>query len=189
MTLADFLIVVFAFLLGLFIREFLPGYFRKKGENLATKEDIAELTKLQKGVEHQFNELIESSKQRHTLRIAALDARLEAHQEAFVLWRELLANVHDENVGPVVLRCQEWWEKHCLYLEPGVRDAFVRAYSAASSHHGYKQARFDVKTVQNNWEEFARFPNVLFEAMQLPPLRQDDAEKALPELTRSAVNS
>jgi hypothetical protein len=188
MPLVDVLIFFVAFLLGLLIREFLPGYFRKKGENLATKEDIADLTKLQKGVEHQFNDLIESSKQRHSLRLAALDTRLAAHQEAFVLWRELLANVHGENIGPVVLRCQEWWEQKCLYLEPDVRDAFVRAYSAASSHNGYRQARFDVKTVQNNWEEFARFPNVLFEAMQLPPLRQDDAKKALPELTRSAVN-
>ncbi|MGF6575091.1 hypothetical protein ABH945_007220 [Paraburkholderia sp. GAS333] len=187
MTLVGILGCALAFLIGLIVREFLPGYLRKKGENLATKEDIAELTNLQKGVEHRFNEIIENSKQRHDLRLAALDQRLAAHQEAFTLWRELLAEVHGEKVGPVVLRCQAWWERKCLYLEPTVRDAFVRAYSAASSHHGYTQSRFDVKDVQANWAEIARFPNILFEAIQLPPLQREAAEKVLPEMTKDAV--
>jgi hypothetical protein len=189
MTIVGILLCALGFLLGLIVREFLPGYFRKKGENLATKEDIVELTNLQKGVEHRFNEIIENSKQRHDLRLAALDQRLAAHQEAFSLWRELLSEVHGEKIGPVVLRCQAWWEKNCLYLEPSVRDAFVRAYSAGSSHHGYTQARFDVKDVQANWAEVTRFPNVLFEAIKLPPLQQDAAEKVLPELTKNPLNA
>ncbi|MBU9589606.1 hypothetical protein [Burkholderia multivorans] len=188
MTFVNILIGILAFLIGLLSRQFLPSYFRKKGENLATKEDITELTNLQKGVEHRFNELIENSKQRHELRLAALDQRLAAHQKAFSLWRELLADVHSERIGPVVLRCQAWWEENCLYLEPSVRDAFVRAYSAASSHHQYTQARFDAKDLQANWAEVTRFPNILFEAMQLPPIQEDAAKKALPELTERPVN-
>jgi len=46
MTLVEILIVLLAFLVGMVVREFMPGYLRKKGENLATKEDIAELTRL-----------------------------------------------------------------------------------------------------------------------------------------------
>jgi hypothetical protein len=82
MTLVDILIDILAFLIGLVVREFLPGYFRKKGENLATKEDIAELTTLQKSVEHRFNELIEESKQRHALRIEEQRRQHERRQEA-----------------------------------------------------------------------------------------------------------
>jgi hypothetical protein len=37
------LIGAFIFLVGLFGRDFLPSYLKKKGENLATKEDIKEL--------------------------------------------------------------------------------------------------------------------------------------------------
>lgn len=179
MTLVDILIGILAFLGGLLVREFLPGYFRKKGENLATKEDITELTNLQKGVEHRFNELIENSKQRHGLRLAALDRRLAAHQEAFSLWRELLSNIHGDKVGPVVLRCQEWWEQNCLYLEPSVRDAFVQAYSAAHSHHSYTAALADSKIIDENWREISNFPKVLFDAIQFPPIRQVDAENVL----------
>ncbi|WP_157649458.1 hypothetical protein [Burkholderia ubonensis] len=179
MTVVDILIALLAFLVGFVVREFLPGYFRKKGENFATKEDIAEITDLQKAVEHRFNELIENSKQRHALRLAALDRRLAAHQEAFSLWRELLSNTHGEKVGPVVLRCQEWWERNCLYLEPNVRDAFVRAYSAAHSHHSYTQARADSNIIEENWRDISIFPKVLFDAIQLPPIRQVDAENVI----------
>jgi hypothetical protein len=91
MTSINILIAAAAFFAGLVVREFLPSYLRRKGENLATKEDIAAITELQKAVEHRFNELLEDSKQRHALRLAALDRRLAAHQEAFSLWRELLA--------------------------------------------------------------------------------------------------
>lgn len=176
MTPATVAIAFLAFVIGMVAREFLPGYFRRKGENLATKEDVAEITRMQKEVEHRFNELIENSKQRHAFRLAAIDRRLAAHQEAFSLWRELMANTHGENVGPVVLKCQAWWEMNCLYLEPSVRDAFVRSYSAAHSHHAYTQGRVDATTIQRNWQDVTSFPNVLFEAIQLPPITQADVE-------------
>jgi len=48
---------------GYIIGSFLPSYFKKKGENLATKEDIAELTKTAKEIEASINEGV-SSRQR-----------------------------------------------------------------------------------------------------------------------------
>lgn len=180
MTPINIPIAAAAFFAGLVVREFLPSYLRRKGENLATKEDIAAITELQKAVEHRFNELLEDSKQRHALRLAALDRRLAAHQEAFSLWRELLGGSHTDTIGAVVLRCQEWWERNCLYLEPMVRDAFMRAYSAANSHHSYVQARADSAIIEENWKEIVNFPKVLFDAIQLPPITQADAEKVLP---------
>ncbi len=38
--------LVFAFILGLFLKSYLPAYFTKKGENLATKEDIGKITQI-----------------------------------------------------------------------------------------------------------------------------------------------
>ena len=39
-----YLIGVAAFFAGMLVREFLPGYLREKGKNLATKEDNTEIT-------------------------------------------------------------------------------------------------------------------------------------------------
>ncbi len=63
-------------------------------------------------------------KGKHQLRMAALDRRSEAHQEAFALCRKLVSSVHHENIGEVVMECQYWWNKNCLYLGPEAREAF-----------------------------------------------------------------
>lgn len=66
--------------------------------------------------------------------MAALDKRLQAHQEAFQRWRKLVAYAHGEEVGPLVMECQSWWEENCLYLEPAARIAFSDAYTFAATH-------------------------------------------------------
>ena len=37
--------IISVFLLGLFTKNYLPSYMEKKGENLATKEDVKEITR------------------------------------------------------------------------------------------------------------------------------------------------
>lgn len=172
--------VVFVGVAWLFLKSYLPSYFAKKAENLATREDIAAITHEIESVKTQYAVLIEENKAKHQLRMAALDRRLQAHQEAFALWRELLGGAHTDTIGKVVLKCQEWWEKNCLYLEPKVRDAFVAAYSAAHSHHAYVKAHADSKIITESWELITEFPNILFEAIQLPPLSETEAKALIP---------
>lgn len=45
---------ILLFLLGLFIKSYLPKYMEEKGKNLATKEDIAEITKITEEVQKEF---------------------------------------------------------------------------------------------------------------------------------------
>lgn len=45
-VLLDILIIAIIFIGGLFTKNYLPTYMDKKGENLATKEDVEEITKL-----------------------------------------------------------------------------------------------------------------------------------------------
>lgn len=52
----DILIIVIIFLAGLFTKNYLPSYMEKKGENLATKEDVEEITKLTEQVQKEFKE-------------------------------------------------------------------------------------------------------------------------------------
>ena len=169
----------------LLVRAYLSTYLSKKGENLATREDISAITHEIEGVKTQYALLVEAGKAKHQLRMAALDRRLQAHQEAFSLWREILGSAHTEEAGKTVLKCQEWWEKNCLYLEPKVRDAFVSAYSAAHSHHAYVQARSDSELVRENWNRIVTFPNILFEAVQLPPLTESESKALMPTVANN----
>lgn len=49
--------VVLTILLGLFIKNYLPSYMDEKGKNLATKEDIQEITRKTEEVQKEFGKL------------------------------------------------------------------------------------------------------------------------------------
>lgn len=153
-------------------RHAIGSYLSEKGKNLATREDIEQVTRLVENVKAPYNELLEELRARHQLRLAAIDRRLQAHQESFTLWRELLGATHTPDVGTIVIKCQTWWEQSCLYLEPEVRHAFVQAYSAAHIHNSLTADRSNSEAVKQNWNEVMQFPEVLFRAIQLPPLSE-----------------
>ena len=50
---------LFVFLLGLFIKNYFPEYMKEKGKNLATKEDIEEITRKTELVQKEFKESFE----------------------------------------------------------------------------------------------------------------------------------
>lgn len=121
--------LVIAFGLGVFVQK----YLNKKGENLATKEDIAEITDKVKQVKSVHTERLEEIKQqnrlllehaqyKNQLRLAALDRRLEVHQQAFALWQKLMDVLYDrERIGEVIMECRDWWIENNLYLEERAR--------------------------------------------------------------------
>lgn len=106
------------------------SYLRKKGENLATKEDLSNITTTVESIKAE----LETKKE---LTLAALDRRLDAHQEAFTLWRALvsISNKQDNQEACMkhVMKCQDWWNQNCLYLDAESREAFRLSYLAAHS--------------------------------------------------------
>jgi hypothetical protein len=160
----------------LVVKHFLPSYLSEKGKNLATREDIEDITRKVESIRTQYLSLVEELKARHQLRLAAVDRRLQAHQDAFALWRKVMHATHTDEIGKVVIECQSWWEQNCIYLEPSVREAFVTAYSAANDHRSYVQGRVETALVQANWKLITGFPNVLFQAIQLPALSELEAK-------------
>lgn len=58
-TILYIVIVILAFLVGLLINNYLPSYVTKKAENLATKQDIADITRKTEEVQKDFNEKFE----------------------------------------------------------------------------------------------------------------------------------
>jgi hypothetical protein len=135
----SFLWTVFAAGVGAYI----GGYLGEKGKNRATSEDIDKLTRIVEDIkaenagkladiQHQNSLLLEQMKSQHQLRVAALDKRLQAHQEAYAHWRQLIhAMQTGKEFNKTVLECQSWWEHNCLYLEAEPRQAFHRSYMTA----------------------------------------------------------
>jgi SAM-dependent MidA family methyltransferase len=116
---------------------------------------------------------------RQQLRMAAVETRLQAHQEAFTMWRRLVDN-DQANGAPMVIQCQKWWDEHCVYLEPQVRQAFVVAYSSEHLRAQLVSARAPSEEIIEVFDKVMEFPNILFKAVALPPLSQAEAEAITP---------
>ena len=168
------------------LSSFLGSYFKRKGENVATKEDIGSITSEVESIKITFQEKIESLRERKELKVAALDRRLEAHQQAFTLWRELLKHVHNDDCTDYVLKCQDWWDKNCLYLDSKSREAFRVAYMSASRHKDLLQDKCrDRNQLEENWDEIIRVADALVEGVELPSLGKSELE----EINRNGPNN
>lgn len=164
-------------LAGLGVSVFLPAWIRKYAESLVDKKFAQaverEKAKGRQPVDQENATHSASLDVANQLRMAAIERRLAAHQEAFSLWRKLYKSMHTDEVNSVVMQCQEWWEHNCLYLEPSVSDDFSRAYSSASDHAtmlSSLRVGGDACLVQENWQRIIKPGTSIFQAMRLPPI-------------------
>jgi len=172
--------VVAAIVAILLLKHYAPSYLAEKGKNLATREDVAAITNEVERVRHQYGALVEELKARHQLRMAALDRRLQAHQEAFTLWRNLISEPVES--GAAVIACQTWWEQNCLYLEPNVRQAFVEAYMNAHLRNDFIRVRAEAHFITDAWAKVMAFPNILFASVQLPAMSELEVKAVQAEM-------
>ncbi|EIY6182742.1 hypothetical protein MND25_004727 [Vibrio parahaemolyticus] len=178
------LVVVASVILGVLLKSFLPAYFKEKAKNLATKEDIASITQAVEQVRlqhnrqlqeliHQNNVLLETHKMQNQLRLVVPDKRLQAHQEAFELWRKIISNLHSKERNAVVMECQLWYNQNCLYLSSDAREAFLLAYSALAMHGELVQDRTNPQAVKSNYLDMTNAGQIILKAVELPPLSGD----------------
>lgn len=98
---------------------------------------------------------IARANRKDVLRLAAVERRLAAHQEAYALWFELLSALHrPDECHAVVVKCQSWWKQNCLYLDPKSRREFWNGSNDAALYH-------DLKGVRDAKEAFASLNAVL----------------------------
>lgn len=176
------IVVVF----GAALASFFGSFLQRKGDNRAMKEDIVELKELEERVHsqhaerlenlaHENRKILENTSREHQLRLAALDRRLDAHQQAFALCQRLFSAMHTDKVGGVVIECQRWWDSNCLYLDAESREAFFRAYHAASIHEdllrGLSSEQSQEK-IEKNWGKIVTAGNVIAQGVALPPIKE-----------------
>jgi hypothetical protein len=125
---------------------------------------------------HQNRLILEQSSRRHQLRMAALERRIEVHQQGYTLWVKLVGSVYrEEQLGSVVIECQDWWQRHCLYLDGAGREAFRDAYMAATHHHDLVKAREDAQVLRENWATIMRAGELIVTAVELPSIAGVDS--------------
>lgn len=167
-----FLAVLSALVLWGLLRHFFPGYLNEKARNLATKEDVADITRRIEDVKHDYATLLEEQKQKGQLKFAALDKRLAVAQEAYVRWWSLLRALHTPQVGDEVQKCQEFWVNNRLYLSEDAAFAFRRAYMSAGDHESLKSSALHdknhVDAVRENFSRIVEAEGIILISAAIP---------------------
>jgi hypothetical protein len=91
----EILLVFFLLVAHLLLKNFFPQYFNKKGENLATKEDISEITSKIEIVKHEYARLLETTRADLSARLATHGFRYEKEYEVLNELTSHLVDVRD----------------------------------------------------------------------------------------------
>jgi hypothetical protein len=115
---------------------------------------------------------VSAQDRQNQLRLAALDKRLQAHQEAYTRWQKLKFNVTNKaTIGEIVLECKTWWESNCLYLDSNARQAFFRAFQSAGDHLTYLNAG-DTALIQKNLKTINEAGKAILAGVALPAIAE-----------------
>ncbi len=163
--------VVAGLVVFLLLKYFLPGYLSEKGKNLATTEDIAGITTEIEKVKSNYNNLLETLRAQHQLRLAAVERRLQAHQEAFCLWRKINGALGKDSLLEIIHECDEWWGNNSLYLEAEPREAFLEAWVSARDLEWYKN-NSETSLVTECYRKINYAGDAITKAVELPKLNE-----------------
>ncbi len=78
---------------------------------------------------------------KHQLAMAALEKRLEVHQEAITIWFSIRNNIfNNQELNNIVIHAQEWYRQNCLYLDDASREDFWNCSIQAPHYAGLVQS-------------------------------------------------
>ncbi|MDS1141726.1 hypothetical protein RE432_14895 [Pusillimonas sp. SM2304] len=172
---------------------FFRSFIEQRGKNTADLLDRINLTQAEAIAKQPYEQenarLAAELAASNQLRFAGMDRRLQAHQEAFKLfkqlWRAHYYHKHDVAeqelfLNTTVLACQNWWDANCLYLEPTPREAFRIAFSSVGSPEEFRNSDHGQEKI---YAALVDLNNSIQLAVQLPPInppstKQDESEES-----------
>jgi hypothetical protein len=158
------LLLLVAFVAGS-LGTYVTAYFKKRAEDQATLQALEKITRT---VEEVKSEL----QARHTLRFAALDRRLQAHQKAFAYCRQLHRVLNDHTELTKVSNAMiAWFDETGLYLEKEAGQAFWDAYHAALSYNVAHNQPRDTNLMKINWQAILNSQQIIMQTVELPSLK------------------
>ena len=123
------------------------------------------------------------------LAMAALEKRLEIHQEAFSRWINIFHNIHDHKgeLFNIVVDAQDWYYKNCLYLDDTARNDFwhclmqaphyaglVQSYQQTTRQRGGIRDKEMEKMVKESWATIRKPGESIPAGVELPSIRLSD---------------
>ena len=111
--------------------------------------------------------------------IAAIDKRLEVHQEAYALWTRIVGALNDQNIAEVVSEGEKWWSQNCLYLDAASRQAFKSCLFSALLRkdllNGPKPRDDETtKMIRKNWHDIMKPGQTLPAGVALPGMGEQE---------------
>jgi hypothetical protein len=173
-------IAVLAFLGGL-AGGFFRGYMAEKGKNRAAKEDLGKLTKIVEDIRDTnargLAKLTAELSAHQTMRSAALEKRLEVHQDAYRVAYTMFMDVFEPAATHrrASDEIRKWWMENALYLDDEPRKAFEQAWLGFVRYPTVSRAEFrgDPKIAIDSIESIRVLPEVIEAAVLLPPISLD----------------
>nr|WP_321239271.1 hypothetical protein [uncultured Tolumonas sp.] len=159
----------------LIFKNFIGIYLSEKGKNLAQKEDIESITRIIESVKAEHAELSEQIKIYQQLRMASIDTRIKAHQEAFSWWSKITKS-DDAEVDNLLEQSAAWWSDNCLYLEYEVRIEFINFLSNKKQFIiARNNGNYDLQT--SIFNKLDCLPKSIYKAIQLPEITNFELKK------------
>jgi type II secretory pathway pseudopilin PulG len=146
---------------------YVVAYFKKRAEDEASLQALQKITRT---IEEVKTEL----QARHTLRFAALDDRIRAHQLAYTRARDLLRALPNspEDFDNALINCQTFLDENAMLLEAPALSALESAYQAGTFLRIVDAQ--DRQSVIEFRKDIISAPNAIREALGLPPLKLDN---------------
>lgn len=166
---------------------YLGGYLAEKGKNRATKDDIKAITDSIEGVKAEYTRQMEQLRAVHQLRFVAAEKRLQAHQEAFTQWSEIMQLITAQRREDALTRLEDfktWHSRSNVYLAPNSRAQYDRFVGGVSF---FLQAILnprpqDAVAVFAAWTEMQNVGSVFLVDVDLPALSQRELEAYRPPI-------
>jgi hypothetical protein len=183
------LVLLAGILIGYILKPFLESISKTLGEGVGglvvARKLEHERARGRQPVDVENENIKADLTQTGNLRLAAMDKRLQAHQDAYFLWTKLYGAMHTNELMGIVLECQAWWNQNCLFLEETVREDFSVAVFSASTHDNLirmSQGDFSAKSgVDENWARILKPSTTIQRAMALPAIAPNiDGKKEKP---------
>ena len=109
----------------------------------------------------------------NSIALASLNRRLDAHQEAYALWREIIDNLPNEDkLIEIIRKCNDWWRCNCLYLEKDSRQAFRKAYDSAGTLIILRRTGNHSDLTQGELTTIYSAGGIIAEGVELPSLNE-----------------
>ncbi|MDP2037812.1 MAG: hypothetical protein Q8L04_10550 [Ignavibacteria bacterium] len=123
-SISNVVLIVVIIGLGLFIKKYLPSYFNEKGKNLATKEDIADITNRIESVKSTYEKTLVKFSTFHKNQ-ADVIANLYKHLVTALDDAFQLTTPNDERLKRANKSSSEfisYYKLHRIYLEPHIKE-------------------------------------------------------------------